>query len=67
MTLYSKYIRKKATVERLRIVCPSEQRNAIIDALYEDGFRVKSQGPFPMGDMICDVSRQLLIAEKETS
>jgi hypothetical protein len=62
---YCKYIRKQEKFERLMILCPSAKRNAVLDALYADGFNVTFQGPPVIKFPMVDVSRTRLIAERQ--
>ena len=47
--LYESYIKERATIERLTLVVPMEQRQVVVDALHENGWTMRAAGPDPGG------------------
>lgn len=64
-TDYSPWI--VAKFEKIKLICPTELRNEVLDSLYEDGWRVVQGGPKPIPGERGRVSttEQLLYAERE--
>ena len=58
---------ERKVIEQLVIVGPTEQSKAVMNELFDAGFRMIQQGPYTNRDMFpsCDVTRFLYHAERE--
>jgi hypothetical protein len=63
---YSKYIRKREEIERIRVIVPKAAGSAVLSELHDDDWRVIRLGPYTNKAMFpkCDMTRSLFVAER---
>lgn len=53
------------SIRRVRITAPMSERDKVLDWVWKNGYRIKRSGPKPLGSGRADVTRLLVVAEKE--
>lgn len=64
---YAEHIKKRQVFERVEVIGPIDQGRAVLEELYEAGFRTIRSGVYTDKEMFprCDDKRFLFIAERE--
>lgn len=60
------YIVKKEVFERIRVICPASEGQAVLAEIHERGYRTIQSGAYTNKAMFprCDDTRRLFIAER---
>jgi len=64
MTGYSKYVRKRLKLERIRVIGPMEISKDVMQSMHDANWHITRSGPYMRGYR-ADVTRFLFIAERD--